>query len=125
MCSSDLAAAQFFCANRQGAQRAIHRIIRKSTRRRQAFAKLHDSAEGVDNGEVLAGRTRDEQAAIVRTKIEGSVGLAASRRALCVGRGFRGARRLGLALVCVLVAMRGRATFAVSRSALRATAFPR
>ena len=61
----------------EGGQRAVHRHIGQAPRRREPFAQAHDAAEGVDGGEVFAGRRGDQQTAIIRAEIGGRIGLPA------------------------------------------------
>ena len=76
---ANIPALQLVGADRQRAERALHRRIGQAPAGRQSLAQLHHAAEGIDHGEVSPRRARDQQAAIVGAKIERGIGLAIGR----------------------------------------------
>jgi hypothetical protein len=70
-----IAPLQLFRADPQSAQRPVHRLIRQTPRLGQTFAQTHHAAEGVDHHEAVPGGPGDQQAAVVRAKIDGGIRL--------------------------------------------------
>ena len=96
-----VAAAQLFRADLKRGKRAIHRFVRQAAAGSQPFAKPDHTAEGIDDGEVLARGPCDQQAAIVRAKVKRGIGLLARPGKLRWGVGRSGAIR-GSARVCAM-----------------------
>ena len=71
----DVAAAKLFGADRQRADRPVHRLLRQRARLRQAFAKPDDARESVDDGEAAVDRPGDQQAAIIGAEIDRAIGV--------------------------------------------------
>ena len=70
-----IAAAQFLRAHVERAECPVHRFIGEAARQREPFAQSHHATEGVDHGKVLAGRARDQQAAIIGAEVQRGIGL--------------------------------------------------
>ena len=89
------------CCLKADRDRRVHRLVAQPPGFGEAFAQADDAAEGVDDGEILARRAGDQQAAVVGAQIQRGIGLAAMwlpltgiaamRRALA--RGFLVGRR--------------------------------
>ena len=59
----------------QCARIGLERILGRRLLGRQPFAQPHDAAEGIDDDEVLARRTRDQQPAVVGAEVDRRIGL--------------------------------------------------
>ena len=82
-------AAQFVGADRERAERPLHRRVADPAAGRQALAEADDPREGVDDDESVLGRPRDQQAAIVGAEIERAIGVPGRTRAADYVRGCR------------------------------------
>ena len=71
----DIAAAELVGADLQRPQRAVHRRLVQPPGLGHALAQPDDPAEGIDDGEILARRPGDQQAAIVGAEIDRGIGL--------------------------------------------------
>ena len=83
-------------ADTQSVDRAVHRLLAQCPARAKAFAQPHDARERINHTEPLTCAPRDQQAAIIGTKIQGAINGA-------LGRRTRGARRVaasGFGRVC-------------------------
>ena len=72
----DAAALQFLGADRKRGDGAVHRAFRKLAGGRHSLAEADDAREGVDDGEALVGRARDQEAAIVGAEIDRAISVA-------------------------------------------------
>ena len=73
---ADVAADQLVGADRQGADRAVHRLLAELAGLAQTLAEADDARESVDDGETLVDRAGDEEPAIVGAKVERAIGVA-------------------------------------------------
>ena len=70
----DAAVLHLGAADGERADGAVHRRRAQAAGQRHAFAQADDAREGVDDAEAVAGRARDEQAAIIGAEIERGIG---------------------------------------------------
>src|SRR5688500_15336097 len=95
---ADPSAPEFFRADRQRGDGAVHCGFADLAARRHALAEADDAGKGVNHGKPVLRRTSDEEPAIIGAEIDGAISMAAAvptvRNSPFEGRGRLGSRRL-------------------------------